>query len=277
MSRNAGGREPEAASLLVVAHPDDETLWLEPLLSAESAVVVAFPNHPRKPTMTAAREDLRARFPYGAMEFLPLESIDVLGRSDWRQRVPTEYGVDLRADCPDEIRAAYIDNHRRLCDLLAPYLAVHHVVYTHNPWGEYGHEEHIQVCRAVLDTGATHHTCVWAWDGLSPAELMRTKMRLRRDYYDDLAGLPRIVRSLDRARYRQLKDFYTAAGAWTWDDDYEPPAAMNYVEIMHEGRELLPRSTPRWGARAAGILGGNVRYSPRVVKRLFRGDGLRAR
>jgi hypothetical protein len=269
MSREAGSEVPEAARLIIVAHPDDEALWLEPWLSADSLVLVAFPNHPREPSITEARQQIRAEFPYGTMDFLPLQSLDVLGRSDWRRRAPSAYGVELSRDCPPDIRQAYVENYHRLCEVLAPYLAAHSVVYTHNPWGEYGHEEHIQLCRAVLDTGKAHRTSVWAWDGLSPSQLARSSMRLRRDYFErGLTALPRVTRELDAARYRELKGRYEAAAAWTWDAGYIPPASMDYIELMHDGKELAPPSAPRRGVRAAGILGGHLRSTPRVARRL---------
>jgi LmbE family N-acetylglucosaminyl deacetylase len=277
MSRDAVRCDAGPAGLLVVAHPDDETLWLEPWLAPDRTVVVAFPTYPNDSSITAARETIRSDFPYGTMEFLPLNSLDVLGRSDWRRRAPTAYGVELRGDCPPEVRQAYLDNHRSLCDLLDPYLADHAVVYTHNPWGEYGHEEHVQVCRAVLDTGARHGTCVWAWDGLSVQQLGRSSMRLRRDYFErQVPTLSRTARALGVARYRDLKDRYQRAAAWTWDTDYTPPAVMQYIEIMHEGNELL-RPVPRArAARAAGILGGHVRRAPAAARRLVTQGRLRS-
>jgi LmbE family N-acetylglucosaminyl deacetylase len=269
-----GGRE--SGPLIVVAHPDDETLWMEPWLSADSVVVVALPDHPRDDAITTARVGIRDVFPYGSMEFLPLHSIDVLGRSDWRRRAPAPYGVELRPDCPAEISQAYIENYGSMCELLDPYLEASPVVYTHNPWGEYGHEEHVQVCRAVLDTGAKHGNCVWAWDGLSVKQLSQTSMRLRHDYFDrGLAELPGTTRTLDLIRYRALKQLYQDAAAWTWDSSYEPPPILRYVELMHNGVELLPPSPPSRAGRAAGILVDHVSHVPRAARRWVRQGRLR--
>ncbi len=40
-------------------------------------------------------------------------------------------------------------NFHRLRDMLRPELEGLDAVVTHNPWGEYGHEEHIQVFRVI--------------------------------------------------------------------------------------------------------------------------------
>ncbi len=81
--------------------------------------------------------------------------------------MPDGYGVELRKDTPPELVETYRANYAAVRKALVPHLEKHRVVYTHNPWGEYGHEEHIQVCRAVLDVGAEHDSCVWVWDGLA--------------------------------------------------------------------------------------------------------------
>ena len=95
-------------------------------------------------------------------------------------------------------------------------------------------------------------------------------MRLRRDYYDPkVAGLARTTRASDPARYRELKALYEESGAWTWHQGYSLPAAMDYVEIMAQGRELLLPTPPGRVARATGILAGHVRSAPRVVGRLL--------
>lgn len=274
--RPDGSGEP--AALVVVAHPDDETLWLQPWLSEDSVVLVAFPNHPRDPSVTAARETIRQGFPLGRMEFLPLQSLDVLGRSDWRRRRPTSYGVSLDAGCPSSLREQYVANHAALCELLAERITPGSLVYTHNPWGEYGHEEHVQVCRAVLDVGAAAGASVWAWDGLQSVELLRSSMRLRADYYEAaIAGLPTVTRATDRATFRQLKDLYQRSSAWTWRSDYEPPEQPRYVELMHAGHEQLRATRPRPGSRAAGILVGHVRRSPTVARRVVTRGRLRSR
>jgi LmbE family N-acetylglucosaminyl deacetylase len=264
-------------ALVVVAHPDDETLWLQPWLAPDAEIVVAFPDHPRDPSVTAGREAVRGEFPLGRMEFLPLHSLDVLGRSDWRRRRPTREGVELRRDCPDELRRRYAENHAALCELLATRIGKGSVVYTHNPWGEYGHEEHIQVCRAVLDVASAARASVWAWDGLSPAELVRSSMRLRADYYGgELHRLPRERRTTDRAVFAELRELYQRHGAWTWLADYQPPDQVDYVELMHDGEQLITAAAPSPAVRTTKILARHLSRSPAVLRRLLTAGRLRA-
>jgi LmbE family N-acetylglucosaminyl deacetylase len=278
MARHSEPQAGASGALIVVAHPDDETLWLEPWLSDDALVVVALPTYPGNSALTAARAAIRDEFPAGRMEFLALESLDVLGRSDWRRREPMEYGVDLGARTLAATAAAYRENYRKLCEQLRPYVAAQPVVYTHNPWGEYGHEEHIQVCQAVLHVAADVGGSVWAWDGLPARSLAGRGMRLRLDYYEaDLGRLPRQTRRLDAERYRRLKSLYAARGAWTYHDDYEPPETLDYLQLMKDGELLLHAVPPSWLGRATGIFGSHLRRAPAVGRRLVTEGRIRAR
>jgi LmbE family N-acetylglucosaminyl deacetylase len=264
--------------LVVVAHPDDEILWFEPWLSDTGEVLVALPTHPRDDAITRARHEIRDHWPVGDMTFLPLRSVDVIGRSDWRRREPTDYGVTLAADCPGAAATEYVANHARLVDELREPVASRGVVVTHNPWGEYGHEEHIQVCHAVLTAAAAAGADVWAWDGLPQARLAASSMRLRQDYYEPrTASLPRVTRPSDLARYRRLKQMYFDRGAWTYYEDYEPPQQSTYIQLMRAGEILLPPVAPHPVARNAGIVAGHVRRAPTVLRRVISRGRLRAR
>jgi hypothetical protein len=276
MTRGSASPGCSGPGVAVVAHPDDETLWLHPLLSRVDTVVVAFPEHPRSPAITAGRYAVRDTFPAARMEFLTTTPTDVLGRSDRRRRSPDRYGVTLRSDAPASVVEAYRANYDAVCTGLDPYLAAHPTVYTHNPWGEYGHEEHIQVSRAVLDVGARLGNCVWAWDGLAVNDLARTSMRLRADYFEPgIQALARWSLPLDADGYESLRSFYLDNGAWTWSADYLPPATMEYIEIMHEGQELLASVPPRPLAREIRIIGRHLGNAPSILRRLTTSGRLR--
>jgi hypothetical protein len=67
------------------------------------------------------------------------------------------------ASCPLEHASLYRNDFGAMLELPEPYVRRHPAIYTHNTWGEYGHEEHIQVRNAVQAL-AQHHLCsVPAW------------------------------------------------------------------------------------------------------------------
>jgi len=95
-----GSASPEGGPLVVVAHPDDEILWLAPAVANAAMIIAALPAHADGPAVTRGRGLVRAHYPVGPFEFLPLRSAGVYQRSDWRRRRPMEQGVSLKTRLP---------------------------------------------------------------------------------------------------------------------------------------------------------------------------------
>jgi hypothetical protein len=111
---------------------------------------------------------------------------------------------------------------------------------SHNPWGEYGHEEHIQVWCAVSRLAEKHGRSVWVWDGFSNEVLEQSGMRTRLDHYTPLsADLRSREMDVDERLYGELRRLYQKHGAWTRGHDYEPPARPRYLEAVRDGARLL--------------------------------------
>lgn len=243
---------------MVVAHPDDEILWLAPPTRLATTVVVAFPVSKDLPERTRARERVRSGHPIAGLRFLPFSEAGVYRQSNWRNRPLTTEGVRLRRRCPGDRRRHYAANYELLLQALDTLVAEHDIVYTHNPWGEYGHEEHVQVCHVVMELAARHHRSVRVWDGLTVAELAVIGCRTRMDFYDPLpTGLAVVELPVDLAFYRTVRGLYQRHGAWTWEPDYEPPKTCRYLEIVRAGVHLVEPCPARVGRfrRGADLLG----------------------
>src|SRR5207302_3260007 len=139
-----------------------------------------YPRHPSKQSLSEARERVRAEYPL-PLRFLPLTASGAFRQSDWSGRKPAPFGVELLDTCPAEKRERYLANYERLLEALDPLVAEAIEVYSHNPWGEYGHEEHIQVWCAVSQLAEKHRRSVWIWDGLSNDVLAQRGVRMRLD------------------------------------------------------------------------------------------------
>ena len=128
-------------------------------------------------------------------------------------------------------------------------------IYTHNPWGEYGHEEHIQVNHAMVALAQRHGCSVWAWDGLSGQDLVSQDVWLRTDYYPDehLVDVPSVDSAVDLERFREIRALYQRHNAWTWHDDYLPPNPSRFLQIARDGEVLVSaRHLPRLAPSAHG-------------------------
>jgi hypothetical protein len=241
--------------IVVVAHPDDEVLWLGAVLPLARKIVMVLPGHAVNTDLAAARARSIARYPLNNLETLPLQTAGVHQQSDLLRRRPIEYGVSLMESCPKDCAERYRENFRSMCRMLETYMHKGVTVFAHNPWGEYGHEEHVQVNHAVMRLARRHGCSVWAWEGFSAAWQVERGIRLRADHYpeDATSMLPSVELNVDLDMYTRIRDLYQEQGAWTWADDYVPPNPSRYIQLVRAGQGLID-AVPGSSPRGAGIL-----------------------
>jgi hypothetical protein len=178
------------------------------------------------------------------IELLHVHTAPVLRKSDWANPKLTTYGVELLDTCPPDVRSQYIGNYDRLVAALDPYVAESEQIYSHNPWGEYGHEAHIQVWSVVSRLAREHGRTLWVWDGLPNEELLERGSRVRLEYFtplpDDL-GVQELESDLEL--YRRLKRLYERNAVWTFRADYVPPDRARYLEAVQLGSQMLAASS----------------------------------
>jgi len=134
-------------SAIVVAHPDDEVLWFCSVLHEVDHVLFCYEALPGHPELSRARSRLAAEYPLENVTRLLFDESDAFNCADWENPVLTRYGLEVHEPASSLSRYAELfpELVRRLTVELAPF----RTILTHNPWGEYGHEEHVQVHRAV--------------------------------------------------------------------------------------------------------------------------------
>jgi LmbE family N-acetylglucosaminyl deacetylase len=233
---------------VVVAHPDDECLWLSSVLNSATRIVLAFGEPFGRPDIGAARQRAVAQLDLpGLVDLAIPESGSRLAVDLSRPRL-TVTGIALT----DAAAASRYDaNFARLVTALRPLLAGYGVVFTHNPWGEYGHPEHIQLYRAVVSLqaelgymiGYSNYVDRRSWPlaqeiGRLPCWTQRSEL------------------ATNQALARRLMTVYRRHGVWTWTNWHrwprretiylQPP--MSPVEDFHTlaGEQLLDVAGLRW-------------------------------
>jgi LmbE family N-acetylglucosaminyl deacetylase len=217
-------------SAVVVAHPDDECLWLSSVVAAADRVVFCFGDQFEKPDMAARRRHAVAALPLPNLIDLKLPESGGGFSVDWANAWETPTGIDI-ADA--EVRARYDANYPRLVDALRTVLAGCSEVYTHNPWGEYGHAEHIQVYRAVAALQAALGYTIWFSNYVdSPSWPLAGRIGGRPSWAESRAVSPDMVTA------RALMGVYRRHGAWTWTRWHRwPPRETLYAQPAVETRE----------------------------------------
>lgn len=208
------GQRPIA---LVVAHPDDEVLWFSSVLPAAEAVIFCFEAVPSRPDWSAGRSAVVDHYPLPGVRSLRLIESEAFNAANWNDPRETDYGLEVRPmpnALPGIDVSRYEQNFHRLREALRQHLAGSGCVYTHNPWGEYGHEEHVQVYRAVKslqrDLGFELR-----FGNYCSNKSSRLMMR-----YVGGFDAPYATHPTNAALGERLAALYKEHGCWTWFDDY---------------------------------------------------------
>lgn len=216
-------------SILVVAHPDDEVLWFSSVLDAVDKIIICFTDAEHWPELGEARKRSLAEHAYrDRIELLDICQVKSHNKSRWPEPVETDYGLLL--DKFPGFDEPYQEQAQRLKEALEPWLRDAANVFTHNPWGEYGHEDHVQVSRLTTALAGQHDTAVWYSNYVS-----NKSVSLMRRYMHGF-GQPYYTMPVDTNRAREIADTYYRNGAWTWLDDYVWFASEVFVAGPLESR-----------------------------------------
>ncbi|MDX2413174.1 MAG: PIG-L family deacetylase [Woeseiaceae bacterium] len=205
---------PAEGSILVVAHPDDEILWFGSVVAEVAQIVICFRNDPAKPELASARDRVLAEHPFkDRIVCLGLDETGAFSHANWPRPEATKFG--LRIVKARQIAKAYRLCYQQLEEQLAPMIRDATSVITHNPWGEYGHEEHVLVHRAVTSLAGSEQKDVWYSNHASSwsEDLMRV--------YLDKSEHQIVGRDVDTGAMQNIADIYRTHGAWTWFEDYQ--------------------------------------------------------
>ncbi|WP_238391504.1 MULTISPECIES: PIG-L family deacetylase [unclassified Mycolicibacterium] len=209
-------------AVMVVAHPDDEILWFSSILRQCKRVLVCFG---ASATSTESWDDGRAvmmdTYPLSKVRFLRLRQSDAFEASNWNKPREADCGLQLpRRKCP-----LYEKNAEELLQLLAVELRHERVVVTHNPWGEYGNEEHVQVFRVLTELKEKIGFDLYVDGYVSDrsAKLMSRSAHA-------LEGNP-LVYKTNRALAHALRNQYLKNDCWTWMVDYVWPSHESFYRV----------------------------------------------
>jgi hypothetical protein len=233
-----GPSEPDPAAAVVVAHPDDEILWLGSALGVAGRVVFCFGAPFGRPHLAKARARAVAALPLAGLVSLALPESGARFAADWAHPQPTAAGIAITAAAA---RERYEANFSRLVNALRPHLAGMREVYTHNPWGEYGHTERIQVHRAVAALQAEFGYTMWVSSYVGARAWPLAQQLGRLACWGERRRLP-----VEAARLRALMRLYRRSGAWTWRRWHRWPAEETLFACPAPQRPEAERRPLSW-------------------------------
>jgi LmbE family N-acetylglucosaminyl deacetylase len=190
-----------SAAAIVAAHPDDEILWFASLVAKVRRVILCYGEVAAIPVRAAQRRNLAATYPLDTLEFLDLVE-------------PGDLATDAEAQ------------HRQtLAARLSPLLAGITTVFTHNPWGEYGHPDHRRVNAVVNSLSRELNYAVYV-------SAYVAKHRLR-EFHDGLdGGIADVVTfPVSVAAIEPIFALYKLHRCWTWALQWQWPEREHFMRL----------------------------------------------
>jgi hypothetical protein len=192
---------------LVMAHPDDEIIFGWPALVEHmvSSILICS-NDINNPERTWCRHRCVALDEIGALLDIPVHSLPF--NSEF-YRMPTR----------DKTLQRMMET---VLDAIDP---AADAIFTHNPWGEYGHLDHITVHLAAMATGKpVFFTDIFTqsnWMHMPNRPMMPGKLMWP------------VINDLDF--YDQCRQIYANHGVWTWN---QPPVTVCNIYSTITGHQI---------------------------------------
>ncbi len=194
---------------VVVAHPDDEIVWFSSVLSKVEKIVICFRDLPGS-TVGVRRQAAIDRYPLKNVDWLCLPEPNSLGAINWSTAAPNTPFHFRGRKRRTRIEATKMALRQRFATALAGF----EIIFTHNPWGEYGHEDHIIVHDAAAAVAAEQDASVW-FDNYASSRTIAYMNGLIDGIDDDYICLPS-----DHELAAEIRNIYVEARCWTWWPDY---------------------------------------------------------
>jgi LmbE family N-acetylglucosaminyl deacetylase len=226
-------------SAIVVAHADDEVLWFSSILGQVNQIHVVYEDYWAQPGIGERRRGALAEYPHRRIRNLGIEEAGTFGLSDFIPESLNELGLALshratmqsirnivKKSVPFDIGTtrdfhSVATKQRRNFELTASALRQHlrgcANVFTHNPWGEYGHEDHVHVFRIMEMLRDEMGFRLWVSGYCS-----NRSAELAARYAPYFAGEHRALETNPQLA-EQIKELYQRHDCWTWEDDWVWP------------------------------------------------------
>ena len=245
-------------SLIVAAHADDEILWFNSIAADVDDIVVVYCGFWAEPELGAKRQAAFADYPR-QIDCLAIPESGAAGCANWSNPQLSEHGIalgveahrrtltrlakkslsmisayDERKIADDTVLSAYRGNAVLIEEALRPRLAAGMNVFTHNPWGEYGHEEHIQVFRVLQRLRREIGFRLWMTNYCTDRAM---PLALR---YFKSEPVPYLRLPADVAFAERAANVYRKHGCWTWADDWAWFPEECFMEAPDEHEAAQP-------------------------------------
>ena len=197
---------------IIVAHPDDEVIFFSSILKPASQVIICFTDT-QDTTVNIGRKHLKTKIPLKNYLFLDLKESDVFNTGNWNNPSKFNESLDYKS-------------YQIIKNKLSKVINYGDIIYTHNPWGEYGHEGHVQVFKAIKDLQKKFKLTIFVSGYVSNKSYNLMKLQ------QHLLSKEVQYKLIDDELSKKLKNIYISSFCWTWNDNYVWPKNEIFFKIL---------------------------------------------
>ena len=198
-------------TILIVAHPDDEILWFSSVVDKINEIIFCFHSSHAKPHLSLTRDQLMNNKPYDNLYSLKIPQSDTFGSANWATPLFNKYGIKIKNS---KKAKNYKNNYNRLLVDLNRIVQNYETVITHNPWGDYGSEEHVQIYRVLDELQGKYNYELYFTNYVS------NKSLLAMTKYMGMLDNAHFSLPVNNHKYNEVKRIYEKCGCWTWYKDW---------------------------------------------------------
>jgi hypothetical protein len=206
---------------IICAHPDDEVLFFSSILKDASSVIICFTETQDK-TVTMGRKNIKKFPPLKNYLFLDLIEPNAFNSANWNSPTRSPEGLTVSRN-----KYNYVKSYQGIKLKLSKILKFGDTIYTHNPWGEYGHEEHVQVFRVLKELSNKLNLKIFVTGYVSNKSYNLMKMKIHL-----LSNIGQF-KTIDKMLTNRLKNVYISNSCWTFDDFYMWPKNEIFFELKN--------------------------------------------
>ena len=199
-------------SKIVVAHTDDEILWFSSIIDKVDKIIICFLDVLSHPNWTIGRHQSLTEHPFKNITCLKINESEVYNGANWENPVINDTGIEISNNGFSDKK--YIENYHKLKENLKIKLTDCSNVFTHNPWGDYGNEEHIQVYRIIKQLQTDLKYNLWFSNYCS-----NQSFNLMLNYISSY-GTDYITLKTNKKIGNQIKQIYQKNDCWTWFQEW---------------------------------------------------------
>lgn len=224
-------------SVIIAAHPDDEILWFSSIMQDVSEIIIVYEDYWADPELGAKRAKAVRELPHPSVSSLKIAEAGTYGSAHWSNPQLSNYGLEfgqiailreikrrVKRTLPFKTMRArtsqksvwqnYCENYHLIYEKLKIRLTPEMNVFTHNPWGEYGHEEHVHLFRVVDQLRSEIGFTLWMSNYCTDRSLPLAERYFSKDKIN-YVRLPTNI-----AYAEQVANVYRKYNCWTWDDHW---------------------------------------------------------